>query len=39
MTTSHSIQEWFRSVFGSQNLAALLFGPVQSDQLNLSRFS
>ena len=39
MTTSQSIQEWFRSVFGSQNLAALLFGPVQSDQLNLSRFS
>jgi predicted Zn-dependent peptidase len=39
MTSSQSIQEWFRSVFGSQNLATLLFGPVQSDQLNLSRFS
>jgi predicted Zn-dependent peptidase len=38
MTTSQSIQEWFSTVFGPHNLATLLFGPVDSDQLDLSRF-
>jgi predicted Zn-dependent peptidase len=33
--TSHQIQEWFQDVYRPENLATLLYGPLEADQAGL----